>query len=259
MSSDARPWISALRDSHERLAGLVASAGTERLTAPSYAADWTIAQVLSHLGSGAEIAALTLAAALGGPEVDRDSFPQIWARWDAKAPEQQAADCLEADEAHIARLEELSDADLARVSVPFFGMDLDARGVVGLRLGEHAVHTWDVAVTGDPAATVDAGAVTLLLGNVPRLAGFAGRSAAGPLRARLRASDSGGDHLLEVGDAVTLAPWPADGAPVDGEITLPGEALLRLVYGRLDAAHTPAGVVASGLDLDRVRKVFPGF
>jgi hypothetical protein len=40
---------------------------------------------------------------------------------------------------------------------------------------------------------------------------------------------------------------------------MPAEALLRLSYGRLDAAHTPADVEADPADLDRLRAVFPGF
>ena len=51
---------------------------------------------------------------------------------------------------------------------------------------------------------------------------------------------------------------PAVGSAVDGEITLPAEALLRLFYGRLDPEHTPE-YAAEGIDLDRLRPVFPGF
>ncbi len=40
---------------------------------------------------------------------------------------------------------------------------------------------------------------------------------------------------------------------------MPAEALLRLSYGRLDPEHTPADVAADPADLDRLRKVFPGF
>jgi hypothetical protein len=34
---------------------------------------------------------------------------------------------------------------------------------------------------------------------------------------------------------------------------------VRLVYGRLDAEHTPGSVKADGVDLDVLRSVFPGF
>ena len=46
----------------------------------------------------------------------------------------------------------------------------------------------------------------------------------------------------------------------DGALTLPAEAWLRLVAGRLGARYTPASVVATGAaDLDLLRRVFPGY
>jgi hypothetical protein len=42
-------------------------------------------------------------------------------------------------------------------------------------------------------------------------------------------------------------------------LRLPAEALLRLVYGRLDSDHTPASVDAGGHPLDSLRRAFPGF
>ena len=40
------------------------------------------------------------------------------------------------------------------------------------------------------------------------------------------------------------------------DVTLPAEAFARLVYGRLDAEHTPAG--KHGSALDTLRRLFPG-
>jgi hypothetical protein len=134
--------------------------------------------------------------------------------------------------------------------------------VVGLRLGEHALHTWDVAVSEDPAATVSADAVSLLIDNVPGfLAPRLGRAPDVPFRLRIRSTGPDRDYLLIAADAVSLPDWPGDGggADADAEVSMPSEALLRLAYGRLDPAHTPAGVVADPADLDRLRKVFPGF
>jgi hypothetical protein len=62
---------------------------------------------------------------------------------------------------------------------------------------------------------------------------------------------------LSVADAVTLV--PSNAAPMAVTLTMPSEALVRLVYGRLDPEHTPASVQAEGVDLDAVRAVFPGF
>ena len=51
----------------------------------------------------------------------------------------------------------------------------------------------------------------------------------------------------------------ADGEPEEplAELRLPAEALIRLVYGRLDPAHTPP-VETRGVDLDELRPIFPG-
>jgi len=261
VQQDPRAWIAALRNSHERLASLVSPLTPEQLRGPSYCSDWSVAQALSHLGSGAEIALLTLPAALGqGEPVGRDAFPPIWDVWNAKSPDDQAADCLSADEKHVRALEQLSDDDLARISFPFFGMTLDSVGMIRLRLGEHALHTWDVAVSGDPAARVSPDAVSLLIDNVPQfLAPRLGRPPDVPFRTRIRTSGPDRDYLLIAADPVSMTDWPGDGGGADSEVRMPSEALLRLAYGRLDPAHTPAEVTADEADLERLRKVFPGF
>jgi uncharacterized protein (TIGR03083 family) len=262
VDNDSRVLIAALRNSHERLAALVGAMSEEQLTGRSYCRDWSVAQVLSHLGSGAEIALLTLEAAVAGRPVDPGASAPIWDAWNAKAPRQQAADCLPADDAHITRFEGLTDAELDRISLDLFGMTLDAAGLARMRLSEHAVHTWDVAVALDAAAEVAPGAVELLLAHLPMIAGWTGRPDGGPFRLRLRGTEPEADFLLEVADKVILGPWPGTGpagATADGQIQLPAEALLRLVYGRLDPAHTPT-VEESGEPglLDRARAVFPG-
>jgi uncharacterized protein (TIGR03083 family) len=278
MESDPRAWIAALRHSHDRLVQLVQPMTADQRRAQSYCRDWTIAQVLSHLGSGAEIALMMLPGALGRSEhVDRDEFQPVWDRWNAKNPDDQAQDALAVDAEHVQMLEGLSDEDLAAIRFPFFGMDLDAVGLIRLRLGEHALHTWDVAVTEDPAAVVSPDAVSLLIDNVPQfLAPRLGKPQEQPVRARIRTSQPDRDYLLTAGESVTMTDWAdagsdsaGDGAGVGGaggagggavaEIAMPAEALLRLSYGRLDSAHTPASVVGSLADLDRLRAIFPGF
>ena len=258
MSSDPRTSISVLRDSHERLVSLVRPLTPEHLRAQSYDTEWTIAQVLSHIGSGAEIATLGLASALGGGgDLDRDAFPAIWDTWNNRAPQAQAADALTWDEEYVSRLERLTDAELDSISFEFIGRRLDAAGVVRLRLGEHAMHVWDVAVSIDPAATVSADAVPLVLEHVRELFRFIAKPEGDSFRVRLRTTDPDGDYLLDVGESVTLSDW-APGVEADGEVRLPAEAMLRLFYGRLDPEHTPE-YSAEGIDLDRIRKVFPGF
>jgi hypothetical protein len=55
-------------------------------------------------------------------------------------------------------------------------------------------------------------------------------------------------------DGVSLTPDDDAGAP---DLELPAEALVRLVYGRLDPEHTPAVNVGEA-ELDELRRAFPG-
>jgi len=263
MESSAREWIAVLRNSHERLLGLVGPLSPEQISGPSYCKDWTIAQVLSHIGSGAEIAVMMLPVALGqaAPEtVGRETFQPVWDRWNAMTPDNQAAAGLVADAQYISMLDQLSDEELASISFPFLGMTLDAVGLIRLRLGEHALHTWDVAVMADPAAVVSPDAVSLLIDNVPRfLAPRLGKPQEVPFAARIRTTAPTRDYLLTASDAVSMVDWPGEDGQEAAEIAMPAEALLRLSYGRLDADHTPASVSGKPEDLDRLRAIFPGF
>jgi uncharacterized protein (TIGR03083 family) len=257
METSPGPWIGALRHSHDRLQALAGPLDAAQLEQPSYASEWSIAQVLSHLGSQAEIFGLFLAAGLTGQEPPgREEFVPIWEVWNAKRPQAQASDALRADQATLEQFESLDDEQRAQLRLQMFGMDLDVTGLASMRLSEHAVHTWDVAVALDPAATIEPDAVALL---VDMLSQFAGRSAkpdAQPRRVRVVTTDPDRSFVLETGTAVTLTESEGDeGLP---ELRLPAEALLRLLYGRLDDAHTPP-VEAEGVDLDELRALFPGF
>jgi uncharacterized protein (TIGR03083 family) len=262
VSSDPRTWIATLRQSHDRLAGLVQPMTPEQVGDQSYCRDWSQAQVLSHLGSGAEIALLMLPGALGEAEpVGREAFPAVWDKWNAKTPAEQAADALATDDKQIATLESLTDDQFAAVDLDFFGMmRLDAVGMVRMRLGEHVLHTWDVAVMHDGDATVQANAVELLIDNVPQfLAPRLGKPLPEPFAARITTTGPARDYLLTSGDSVTVADWPGESAGDAPQVSMPAEALLRLAYGRLDAAHTPSSVSADQDTLDKLRAIFPGF
>jgi uncharacterized protein (TIGR03083 family) len=248
------PSIDALRASHERLRAIVERLTPDQLRGRAYPSEWSIAQVLSHLGSGAEIGRMQLDAGLtgaGGP--DREAFPPVWDRWNAKTPDAQAADGIASDAAHVAAVE--ANADSTATFPLWFG-PTDIEGLAKSRLSEHAVHTWDVAVAVDPAATVSAEAVALILDNVPTLIGFAGKATdwAGVVRVTL--TDPARDYALTLGEKVSLEPW-AD-KPADARLALPAEAFLRLVYGRHDDAHMPP-LTIEGVEMSTLRTAFPGF
>jgi len=265
VSDDPRTWIATLRESHDRLAGLVQPMTPEQVRAKSYCRDWSNAQVLSHLGSGAEISLLGLPGALGeGEPVRREAFQPVWDVWNAKTPDAQAADAIESDEQQISTLEGLTDGQLAGLRLDFFGMQLDAVGMVRLRLGEHVLHTWDVAVMQDPGATVQADAVELLIDNVPQfLAPRLGKPLPEPFAVRITTTDPARDYLLTSGESVSVTDWPGDLPEADADgvphVTMPAEALLRLSYGRLDPEHTPVSVSGDQDTLDKLRAIFPGF
>jgi uncharacterized protein (TIGR03083 family) len=251
------PWIAALRRSHDRLRRLVDPLDVEQLQQGSYDSDWSIAQVLSHLGSSAEIFSRFLDAGLSGDEPPgREAFVPIWEAWSARSPQAQAADALEADEALVEQFESLDAAQQWRFRLALFGMLVDTTGLARMRLGEHAIHSWDVAVALDPATTLAPDAVDLLVDTLDQLVPRVGRPDGKARRVRVSTSDPERQFGLEVGEAVTLRAW--DGEEGVPEVRLPAEAFLRLVYGRLDSAHTPP-LETRAVDLDELRAIFPGF
>ncbi len=257
METSPDPWIGALQHSHDRLQALVEPLDLASLEQQSYASEWSIAQVLSHLGSGAEIFGLFLESGLTGQDPPgRDTFVPVWNTWNAKDPQAQATDGLRADQATLERIESLDPEQKAGLRLHMFGMDVDLTGIARMRLSEHAIHTWDVAVALDPSATVAPDAVGLLIDTVGQLAARSAQPDGKHRRLRVSTSDPERHFVLETGDAVSLT--ESDGEEGLPELRLPAEAFVRLVYGRLGPHHTPP-VEADGVDLDELRQLFPGF
>ena len=257
MEASPGPWITALRNSHDILQGLVKPLKAAQLEQPSYASEWSIAQVLSHIGSQSEIFELFLDAGLSGQDPPGgEAFPPIWEAWNARDPQSQAADALQEDESLVRRFESLSPPDLGKLHLKLFGMELDATGLTRMRLGEHALHTWDVAVALDPSAEVAPDAVALLIDSLSRLAGRSGKYTGTQARVGVSTIRPERHFTLEIADPVVLAAGEGDGN--SARLRLPAEAFVRLVYGRLDPSHTPP-VEAQGIALDDLRQVFQGF
>ena len=210
MENDPAPFIEALRHSHDSLRALAGPLTDGQLEQRSYCPDWSIAQVLSHLGSQAEVFGLWLDAGLTGQDPPgRDAFPPIWDAWNARGPRAQAADSLQANEALIQRLESLDAGQRERFRLEMFGMDLDTAGLARMRLSEHAIHSWDVAVALDPAARVAPDAVDLIVDTLGPLAARSGKPDGTKLRLHVSASGPQRDFTLESGETVTLVPSAA--------------------------------------------------
>jgi uncharacterized protein (TIGR03083 family) len=255
--------LRVLRTSHNQLAATAAKLDAADVAAPSYCTDWNRAQVLSHLGSGAEIGLATLRAALGaGPAPEPE---KIWDRWNALPPEEMARGFVEHDDLHLTAMEQLDAGQRETLRLPFFLGPIPVDAALTFRLHEHVQHNWDVQVSLDPRATLLPDAVPLLLALPPTLARFSARPAQaalpGPIRLAINTTDPERHYLLTVtGDQAELAETDAAPADLTGTLDLPAEAFLRLGSGRLDPDHTPTGVHAEGqTTLDDLRKLFPGY
>src|SRR4051794_30184564 len=167
-----QPHIDALRTSVERLRDLTGSLDEQQLTSSAYPTEWTIAQVLSHLGSAAVITQRRLEDALASQDTPDDFAPRVWDTWNAKSPVAQRDDALAADAALLARLQDLAPEERVRFSSPLGPMTLDFAQFVGMRLNEHALHTWDIEVIGDPEATIPHNVAPLVVDNLELIAWF---------------------------------------------------------------------------------------
>lgn len=250
--------LAELRRSHERLVAALAGLSDEQVASPSYADEWSIAQVASHLGSGAEIFGTFLSAGLRQtPSPGAEEFQPIWSRWNAKTAHEQSRDALVADAKFLAELDALTPAQRAAWELDMFGTWQHLSGLLRMRLGEHALHTWDIVVALDPAATVSDAAAPLILETLPGLVARTGKPMSHPRAVHVTTPYR--NFVLEpTDDGVRLAPAPSEAGEASARLRLPAEAFVRLVYGRLDAEHTPASVQAEGVDLVDLRATFPG-
>jgi uncharacterized protein (TIGR03083 family) len=246
--------LDALNASAERLRQLVEALEPAQLDAHAYPTEWSVADVLSHLGSAAVIFEHWLEDGLAGREISQDFAPAVWAEWNAKSSAARAVDSLAADRHFIASLEGVDDEGRKGFRFAMGPFDEDFEGFVALRLSEHTLHSWDIAVAFDSTATLDPDAAGLILGRLELMARYAGKPSGTEQRLSVHTTEPERDFEFTLGpDAVSIAPSGASSQP---DVALPAEALVRLVYGRLDPAHTPE--VRGAEHLDALRAVFPG-
>ena len=256
MSEEARPAITSLRRVHEALISFSAALGDEQLRARSGSSEWNVAAVLSHLGSAAEIGLNTVTSG----KADMDAAQAVWAHWNSMTPNEQAEEFAVASRRLSDALEALTDEQLAgyRIDMGFLPAPVNVRFYTSMRLGEVGLHSWDVHVPFDGAATVPAVVVPYVLDQLPMFAGFFGKPTdrTGELAVRTTAPDR--EYRLGMrADGVNLAQEPSGSS---NRLTLPGESFLRLTSGRLDPDHTPAAVAIEGaITLDDLRRAFPGY
>jgi uncharacterized protein (TIGR03083 family) len=248
--------LSALRESVEHLGDVASEIDPTDYIASAYPSEWTIADTFSHLGSGAVIGAHGVEDFLAGRERDPDFNQSVWDLWNAKEPADQVADALVSDVQYFEALEGLTDEQRSGYQISLGPMSFDFDGVVGLRLGEHVLHTWDVEVTFHADATLAADASGLILDRINFVVARTARLTGEERQISIRTSDPVRSFTLRLGaDSAELLEGSHDGGVV---LEIPAEALVRLVYGRLDDEHVSESLRNNDV-VTYLREVFPGF
>lgn len=247
--------LDALAASIVHLRDLVGRLVPDDLEEPAFPSEWTVADTLSHIGSAMVITVKRVDASLAGGQLSSDEIQAVWDEWNAKEPQQQAADALMADDEALERLAGLSQDERMRLQVQVGPLSLGYEAFVNVRVAEHALHVWDIESAFDPQATVQQQSVDLIVDLLGPVVGWSGR-ADGAVRAMsVRTIDPERGFLITTNEErVSLTATPP---AADAGIVLPAEAFVRLVYGRLPENLTPRGVIGADRIAD-LRSVFRG-
>ena len=118
-------------------------------------------------------------------------------------------------------------------------------------------HELHVEVAFDPTAVLPPAETAVVVDQLAMITQFAAK-ASGPQRdISVHTTAPERRFTLSLGDdGTSLTPVEGAGSDNAADLELPAEAFIRLVYGRLDPAHTPA--VSGSADLDELRRSFPG-
>lgn len=249
--------LQALDVSSDRLAKHVDDLTPDDLNRPSSAHGWRIADVLSHLGSAAEICTVLARRSTRGDTTapTRELVEPIWDRWNQMSPARQRSAWRDADTGFRALLSTLDPA----TRVPYFSGLLDLGEFVGYRLSEQSVHGWDIEVVSDPGAAIPQAELELLWGRlelvVSRFHDGETRDRLAPARIAIELVDTAQRWWLEVDDGVHLHP----GTIPDATATMRGDAqpALLTIYGR---SRTNDRLQFEGaISGNNVTSLFPGY
>ncbi|MFI5613196.1 maleylpyruvate isomerase family mycothiol-dependent enzyme [Amycolatopsis sp. NPDC051903] len=258
---NSRTWLAALTTSSERLVKAVIDLSSETLDRPSATGDWTIAQVLSHLGSAAEICTTLVQRGIEGDLTgpDAELVKPVWQRWDTMTGPAQREAWFEVDLRHRELLGSLDAEQLGSVRVPYFAGLLTVGEYAGYRLSEQSVHAWDIEVALDSAARIPISEVVLLWERldlvVTRFRSGEVLERLAPRQLAVQLPDLEGPHTLDLGEELHLTAEPT--AASAGTLSGSAEEMLRLVYGRNRAED---GLDVTGdVTLEQLRALFPGY
>ena len=247
--------LDALESSVAYLRALIEGLDESQYVASAHPTEWSVADTMSHLGSGAVIMKRRFDDVVAGKETPSEFNQSVWDVWNAKTPHAQVTDALAADQSLLARILEMTPDEREAFHFNLGPLTLDFTGAVGLRLNEHVLHVWDIEEAFNKSATLQSDAVPFLLDNLELVIKFTAKTTGSGDVLRIRTTEPQRELVLTLGEEVVTL---EDGEVSDDphHIEMPAESFVRLLYGRLDAAHTPAA--AESEHLESLRIVFPG-
>ena len=208
MSDPTANRLDVLRSSVARLRALVEPLDAAQLRASAYPAEWNVADVLSHIGSSTVIMQAGIddepRRTSDGCRVRGDRVGHL-EREGARGAGRRRARSRTA-RSSIASTRSTPRSGRA-VSVSLGPMMFGFDEVVGLRVNEHLVHTWDVAVTFDPAATLPADGTATMIDNLGIVGRFWGKPIGVEHAVHVHTTAPERDFVIMLGmDAVTMEP-----------------------------------------------------
>ena len=156
--------VEALRSEYERLARHLRALDADGLAAPSTCEGWSAADVAAHLAWNARLYIRSLGMGLAGeappPAPAAAGAPKITADFvrdrAVELREKLGDGLLQSFEEHNAGFIDILDAldpDVRdTLTVPFLNDTIPLRRLIGLRINEVALHSWDVCSPGDDQA-----------------------------------------------------------------------------------------------------------
>jgi uncharacterized protein (TIGR03083 family) len=247
--------LDALESSVAYLRALIEGLDESQYVASAHPTEWTVADTMSHLGSGAVIMKRRFEDVVAGKETPPEFNQSVWDVWNDKTPHAQVTDALVADQAFLERILDITPEEREVFIFNLGPLVLDFTAAIGLRLNEHVLHVWDVEEAFDKSATLQRDAVSFMVDNLELVIKFTSKTTGSGDVLRIRTTEPQRELVLTLGaESVTLEEGEQSDDP--HHIEMPAESFVRLLYGRLDAAHTPAA--AESEHLESLRIVFPG-
>lgn len=215
----------------DRLATHLAHLDTDGWLEQSYCTEWRVYQVVSHLASGARTNLGFLANWFdGAPPLSPEQMQGIWAHFDALQPGQMLGEFQSAVQDFFARLDVLP-ADAGAQEVDTFLGRQPAQVMLGFRLQEVVLHTWDVLVARDRSARLPADAMELLLSVQMQFRAFRTPALLAGKRVQIGTPDGTWQRLIDFsGEKPAVTEDPA--ATADIHVEAPAEEIVRLFGGR---------------------------